>query len=251
MMETVAPEDLSRLLDGVSPAIPGPIQHLPGSEPTAALTFDDGPDPLFSRRMLDVLLAHNVRATFFVLGKQAERHGEVVEELRDAGMGLGVHSWGHPDIRVCDQGVVQAELVRTVELLRSLGVTPTVFRPPYGTWDTDLVHAAAGLGLRTILWSIDSRDWEEPSARVLAKRVEAALLPGAIVLMHDGGGDRTATVAALPRIIQRAADAGLAWVELAGALARAQPVAPVDRPERSGRRSGGVPRAERGPADMW
>jgi len=196
----------------------GPIRHLPGHEPTYALTFDDGPDPDFTPRILALLADHGVPATFFVLGEQCVSHPDVVAALRDAGMGIGVHSWDHCDLRGSGPGLVRDQLGRTIDLLHRLGADPVLFRPPFGNWDDDVVGVAAELGLQTVCWSVDSRDWQEPPEDRLVARVGAALRPGSIVLMHDGGGDRAATVAALPRLIQHAADAGLACVELAEAL---------------------------------
>lgn len=202
------------------PASPaeGPIRWLAGYERSFALTFDDGPDAVFTPRVLELLLARRVPATFFLLGGQAAERPDLVVRLRDGGFGIGVHSWDHVDLCEAGAPAARAQLARTLELLQGLGVTPSMFRPPMGSWNDELLAVARELGLRAVGWSVDPGDWDAPPEEVLVARAQDALRPGSIVLLHDGGGDRTATVAALPRILDHAERSGLACVDLAGAL---------------------------------
>ena len=138
--------------------------------------------------------------------------------LRDAGASIGVHTWSHPDLRAAGPAVAREELARTVEELQHLDVTPTLFRPPFGHWDDDIVAVAAELGLRTVLWSVTAPDWMEAPTSLLLAALTVPLHAGAIVALHDGGGDRTATVSVLPALLASIAEAGLVCVDLAGAL---------------------------------
>jgi len=103
-------------------------------------------------------------------------------------------------------------------VLTDLGVTPTLFRPPFGFTDDNVLAAAAEVGLRTVRWSVDSHDWEEPPAADIVSRVAAGLHPGAIILLHDGGGDRSATVAAVPLVVAAVEAAGM-WCDDLSSLA--------------------------------
>ena len=168
-----------------------------------ALTFDDGPWPNSTAQILAILVQRQAPATFFVVGRQVERYPELVRREVAAGMALGSHSYGHPQpfdrlpvARVWD------ELARGRRTLVPLGVHPVGFRPPGGAASATILATAQELGERTVLWSVDPADWQPGvTADQLTQRVLAAARPGAIVLLHDGGGDRSATVAALPAII--------------------------------------------------
>jgi peptidoglycan-N-acetylglucosamine deacetylase len=178
----------------------------PTDQPRAvALTFDDGPHPVYTARILQVLRRFNVRATFYVVGTMAERHPELVRRIRNAGMEVANHSMTHPyrsPFGRLPQEEVVAEIRRANRTLEGLGASPRTFRPPGGSWSERNVRVAEDMGLRTVLWSVDSRDWTGLPAGHIARRVLDAAGPGSIILLHDGGGDRSATVEALPRIIR-------------------------------------------------
>jgi peptidoglycan/xylan/chitin deacetylase (PgdA/CDA1 family) len=173
--------------------------------PAVALTFDDGPHPRHTLEVLRVLRRLNARATFYVLGGLAARYPEVVERLRAAGMEVANHSMTHPYRspfgRLPDADVV-AEVRGATRVLNDLGIQPATFRPPGGSWSDRTVRLAEDMGQRTVLWSVDSRDWTGATAAQIARAVLQDVRPGAIILLHDGGGDRSATVEALPRIIR-------------------------------------------------
>jgi peptidoglycan/xylan/chitin deacetylase (PgdA/CDA1 family) len=168
-----------------------------------ALTFDDGPWPGTTERILAVLGRLRAPATFFVVGRQVERYPELVRRELAAGMTLGTHSYSHPlsfDRLPADR--LRDEITRGRRSLDRLGVRPVGFRPPGGAASRTVVATAESFGHRTVLWTVDADDWRPgvTSDQIVA-RVLGAVRPGAIVLLHDGGGDRSATLAALPAII--------------------------------------------------
>lgn len=165
-----------------------------------ALSFDDGPSTVTLRFVRMLRAAHAV-ATFFMIGEQlSARYRPVLrEELRD-GDALGDHTWSHPDLP--RSGDVLGQLRNTKQAIARLsGYAPCVLRPPYGAYDRAVVRTARSLGLATILWDVDPRDWTLPGTDAIQARVLAQVRPGSIVLSHDGGGPRGETLAAYPRII--------------------------------------------------
>jgi peptidoglycan/xylan/chitin deacetylase (PgdA/CDA1 family) len=171
-----------------------------------ALTFDDGPHPQSTRALLVALVAWRAHATFFVCGDQAERFPDQLRALDRAGMGIGNHSFTHA--RLPGSGpAIDDELERTQQTVHSLtGRYPALFRPPYGETDDDVRRRAAALGMTEVLWTVDTRDWSGVSTEEIVAAA-AAVQPGGVILMHDGGY-RT-TVEALPRILRILALRGL------------------------------------------
>ena len=166
-----------------------------------ALSFDDGPFPL-TPSFVRMLKANRAVATFFMIGEQVTDHYQAAlqEELRN-GDALGDHTYTHPDLVTA--GGVESQLQRTIQAIRGLGgYTPCVFRPPYGDYDSSVLHTAAALGLATIMWDVDPSDYTLPGVTAIEQRVLAQVKPGAIILSHDGGGPREQTLAAYPDIIR-------------------------------------------------
>ena len=168
-----------------------------------ALTFDDGPWPHTTQQMLTILSQRQAPATFFVVGRQVERYPELVRREVAAGMALGSHSYSHPQpFNRLPVARIRDEITRGRRTLVPLRIHPVGFRPPGGAASPAVAAAAQEFGDRTVLWSVDPADWQPGvTANQLVQRVLAAARPGAIVLLHDGGGNRSATVAALPAII--------------------------------------------------
>jgi peptidoglycan/xylan/chitin deacetylase (PgdA/CDA1 family) len=141
------------------------------------------------------------RATFFLIGRQVTDSSRQTlrRALRDGDV-LGDHTFNHPYLtRISDP---RTELDTTVRAIRSLtGYTPCVFRPPYGAYDSAVVRIARSLGLATIMWNVDPRDWALPGTRAISQQVLAQVRPGSIIISHDGGGPRGETLAAYPTII--------------------------------------------------
>lgn len=169
-----------------------------------ALTFDDGPNATYTKRVLAILRRYHVPATFFVIGYLAERYPGIVKDQLKAGHVVGSHSWNHPhDFASLTDGKQSKQITDSAGVLAELGADPYLFRPPEGSYDASVVQLAERSGLRTVLWSVDTHDYEDKAtAGRIARYVLSHLKPGAIVLMHDGGGDQSATVKALPDIIR-------------------------------------------------
>jgi peptidoglycan/xylan/chitin deacetylase (PgdA/CDA1 family)/spore germination protein YaaH/GT2 family glycosyltransferase len=179
-----------------------------------ALTFDDGPDPVWTPRILDVLRREHVPGTFFVIGKEAQAHPELLREEIRSGDVIGNHTYSHPDLNTSPAWRTKAEILGAQAVIEGItGRKPTMFRSPYGGGD----HAARGpgsdqlaadLGLHAVSWNVDSGDWLRPGPGIITTRVTHAPPSRAVVLLHDGGGDRAQTLAALPQIIHTLRDSG-------------------------------------------
>ena len=168
-----------------------------------ALTFDDGPGP-YTPAVLSVLERLHARATFFEIGAMLRYFSaSTVRELRDGDV-IGDHTETHPEMATLSAHAQHEELfeqILHVELLD--GPRPTLFRPPYGSYDPTTIRQLRALHLLMVLWSVDTDDYLQPGVPVIVQRALAGARPGAIILMHDAGGTRTQTIAALPEIISR------------------------------------------------
>ena len=175
--------------------------------PAVALTFDDGPWSGSTRKILHILHHFHVLATFFVIGQQAEAHPQLVHREIEQGMTVGNHSWDHPNTIAFSKLAphrLMEEMSRTDDQLRKLGVKdPRYMRPPGGSYDGRMIAIARSFGLRLVNWDVDPRDWESGATREsIVRNVLANVRPGSIVDLHDGGGNQSATVRALPLIIK-------------------------------------------------
>jgi peptidoglycan-N-acetylglucosamine deacetylase len=175
------------------------------SQPKAGivrLTFDDGPVRPNTPRVLNVLSKHRVKATFFVIGQRARRHPGLVKREYREGHSVQNHTYTHPDLTTLGPVETRRELRATNRAIKAAGVPrPYRFRPPYGITNVRIRSVGASLGLIQTLWSVDPRDWADPPASVICRRVVSNVSPGSIVLLHDGSGANT--VEALPCIIKR------------------------------------------------
>ena len=188
--------------------------HVPHA---VALTFDDGPWPGQTRQVLAILRRMHAPATFFIVGDVADRSPQLVAaERRTPGVLVEDHSWTHPLAPPFGEqrpAVVRFQIERTLQTLSADGVHATLFRPPGGGWSDKVVAIASSLGVRLVLWSVDPRDWAPgATAKGITHNVLTHVHPGSIVIMHDGGGDRSATVKALPKIIHGIRHKGLRLV---------------------------------------
>lgn len=191
---------------GVDQTAPDVIRYVATdpAAPTVALTFDDGPNPPDTVALLDLLAREGVRAVFCLVGVQVEKHPDLVRRIVDDGHVVANHSWQHDDLQGADPEVVRADLQRTLDAIHAVvpGVPVPFFRAPYGSWGRT-VEVAASLGMRSLEWQLAVADWDPaPPADVLVERLHA-IEPGGVVLLHDGGGDRSATVEAVARLIPR------------------------------------------------
>jgi len=194
------------------------LWRLEGRGRAVALTFDDGPQEPETPRLLDCLAAEGVAATFFVLGRQAERHPALVERIRAGGHELGVHGFHHRQMLWMSRGEMGREVDRTLELL---GGGVRLLRPPYGFKDPRLFRVAAERGLTVAGWSVHGADWREASAERIAARVLGRVKPGHVVLLHDGCGEepgrsRAATVQAVGMLIKGLRARGFLFQTMSG-----------------------------------
>jgi peptidoglycan-N-acetylglucosamine deacetylase len=186
--------------DDTPPADASPKQRSrQGDEPppkrggTVYLTFDDGPSQ-YTPAILNVLRATHSTATFFELGVLQARHPKEAAQIRAEGSNIGNHTYDHPDLTKLGPRQVQWQLAH--------GPRSACIRPPYGATNRRVERILSRQGLRQVLWTIDTRDWSRPGTKhIVAAATGPDVRPGSILLMHDGGGDRSQTIAALPYII--------------------------------------------------
>ncbi len=167
------------------------------------LTFDDGPDPAYTPQILDILDDYDAKATFFELGKEVARSPALTRRIHERGHSVQNHTWSHPDLRKLSAASFKQQVEKTDKSIRAqTGSTPRCLRPPYGGTNSVVTKRAAGLRKTLVLWSLDSRDWTRPGKTAIAQRVLAGVRNGSVILFHDGGGNRSQTVAALPTILK-------------------------------------------------
>lgn len=194
------------------------IVHFEKAAPhEVALTFDDGPDPKWTPQILDILRRHGVHATFFVIGKNAENHPSIVRRILAEGHEIGNHTYTHPNLSEAASEQITLELNATQRLIEWLtGRTTILLRPPYiaDSMPATLAEArpiarATDLSYITVGESVDPEDWERPGTEEIVRRVKDERSAGGnIILLHDAGGDRSQTVAALPQILDFLKDRG-------------------------------------------
>jgi peptidoglycan/xylan/chitin deacetylase (PgdA/CDA1 family) len=172
------------------------VTNGPRDRKTVALTFDDGPSE-YTDGFLDVLRRHHARGTFFEIGQEVPGRADVMRRILREGSEIGNHSMHH------DLYPGAADMAATNSVIRAAtGFEPCLFRPPGGGVNSAVIGAAGGLGMSTVNWDVDPTDWANPGSAAIYSRVVGAVRPGSIVIMHDGGGNRGGTLAALPRIIE-------------------------------------------------
>lgn len=179
-----------------------------------ALTFDDGPWPHWTEQILDILKKNNIKATFFMVGEVVQDYPQLAKQVVADGHAVGNHTWTHP-YHQFDEAGASEEIDRTTELIyKTTGARTFLFRPPGGFLTNGLAAYAEKQNDVVVMWSADAMDYRRPSPERLAHNVLKNAKPGGIVLMHDGGGNRANTVAALPEIISELKKQGYKFVTL-------------------------------------
>jgi peptidoglycan/xylan/chitin deacetylase (PgdA/CDA1 family) len=201
------------------------------AEPAAALTFDDGPDPETTPRLLDLLGRHGAKGTFFLVGRRVARHPGLVARIAAEGHALGNHSWDHPALPRLGAAAVADQLRRTGAAIAAAtgGAPPRLMRPPYGDQSLASHRAARRLGLTPVAWSVVGADWADHAGPAIAGRLVAGLHPGAILLLHDSLAsyaeerhrDRGPTLEAVGQLF--AARPGWRFLTVPGLLALGRP----------------------------
>ena len=206
-----------------SPIFGAVISKVPSDEPLVALTFDDGPNPEATPAILDALAARGVQASFFILGRHAERWPNLVRRIAAEGHAVCNHGYHHRKLHFKSPGYVRDDLqLGTRAITDACGVRPKFFRAPHGFRSPWVTAIANSLGQRTVGWSRGVWDSSRPGVDVIVERSVRAARPGAILLLHDGdgydsSGDRMQTARAVPLIVDRIREAGLRFVTVEAA----------------------------------
>ena len=183
-----------------------------------ALTYDDGPNDPHTLRLLQVLARHEVRATFFLIGRFVAEKPETAREVARTGHEIGNHTFNHPNLIFCSAARVGSELEQCRNILtEAVGEHSTLWRPPFGARLPHVLSVGRKLGLEPVMWTVSSNDWKIRSAEAIEQRVTERIRGGDVILMHDGGhirmgADRARTVEATDRLIPRLKDQGYEFV---------------------------------------
>jgi peptidoglycan-N-acetylglucosamine deacetylase len=190
--------------------------------PYIAMTFDDGPSPETTPRLLDILKQRNIKATFFMIGQNAERNPAIVKRILAEGHEIGNHSWTHPQLSKLADDRVTEEINKTQNAIKDAsGYTPVLMRPPYGAITARQKEwIEKQFGLSVIIWSVDPFDWKRPGASVIEQRILSGARPGAIVLSHD---IHKQTVDAMPATLDALAAKGFKFVTVSQLIAMNKP----------------------------
>lgn len=193
--------------------------------PYIAMTFDDGPNEKLTPKLLDLLAARHIKATFFVIGQNAAAHPDILKRIVREGHEIGNHSWSHPSFAKMSDESVRRELRKTDDaIVAAIGSRPTLVRPPYGSitarqkrWIHD------EFGYQIILWDVDPLDWKRPGPSVITNRIVKETRSGAIILSHD---IHPGTIEAMPATLTDLEAKGFKFATVSELIAMAQPVAP-------------------------
>jgi peptidoglycan-N-acetylglucosamine deacetylase len=198
--------------------------HVDG--PYIALSFDDGPNPKLTPKLLEILAAHHIKATFFVIGENAAEYPDIVARAAREGHEIGNHSWSHPYLAKLSDDAVRRELQRTDDAIKNAtGTRPTLMRPPYGSLASRQkrwIHDE--FGYQIILWDVDPFDWKRPGPNVVCNRVVKQTRAGSIVLSHDIHGG---TIEAMPCILNQLEAKGFKFVTVSELVGMASPETPA------------------------
>ncbi len=197
------------------------VTHVDTQEKVVALTYDDGPNPPYTKQLSDIFDRHQIKATFFVVGKMLEKHPETAQLLLSKGHELGNHSYSHKHMLFKSPSFIRSELEKTDQLLRQLGVKQDIhFRAPYGRKLVVLPYFLAKMHKKNILWNIAPEDYDAISSEAIENYVLERVIPGSIVCMHDGGGDRSRTVAATEMLIKKLQGKGYTFTTVSELIAK-------------------------------
>jgi len=178
-----------------------------------ALTFDDGPWKDSTAAIVAILKQQQVKATFFELGTNIKRYPAFSRAVVNGGSLIGLHSWDHKDFTKLNASQIDSQVQRTQDALKAAtGQTSQWFRLPYGASTNSADGEVVSKGFHLAFWTVDTNDWSRPGVNKIVARAVAGARPGAVILMHDGGGDRSQTVAALPKVITALKAKGYSFV---------------------------------------
>jgi peptidoglycan-N-acetylglucosamine deacetylase len=191
-----------------------------------ALSYDDGPNDPYTLKLLDVLAKHNVRATFFMIGRYVRQRPDIARAVAVAGHVIGNHTFTHPLLIFKSEAETRAQIIDCQRALEdAVGKHSNFFRPPFGGRRPATIRIARELGLQTAMWNVTGYDWNAPPAAVIEKKVARQIRGGDVVLLHDGGhrsqsADRAQTLLATGNIVQQYKDGGYEFVTVETAISR-------------------------------
>lgn len=186
-----------------------PMYYVDDGPKVVALTIDDGPSPVYTPEVIQILHKYGITASFSMVGANAAAYPEVARDVAAAGHMIVNHTWNHRDLTRMTAAAVREEISRATDAIHAATASrPAMFRAPYGYWSATVFRCCAQAGLAPLDWSVDPRDWARPGVRSIVKTVLSTTRTGSIILDHDGGGDRSQTVAALKIWLPRLLDAG-------------------------------------------
>ena len=200
------------------------------TQPVLAITFDDGPEPTLTPRLLDLLKARGIHATFFMVGRNVTAFPAIVKRMVDEGHEVANHSWSHPLLTKMSQQSVESQLQRTHDaIVKACGVAPQLYRPPYGAVTlSQRARIQKTFGYPSILWDVDPLDWQKPrQAQKVYDRVLANAKPGSIILCHD---IHESTIAAMPAVLDDLKARGYAFATVTQLINLATPQPPAATP---------------------
>ena len=178
-----------------------------------ALTFDDGPHPKKTPKILDLLSEFGIHATFFMIGQNIEYYPRVAKRIISEGHEIGNHTYSHPRLTKAQKGCLTEEMISCERSMQEiLGCGSSIFRPPEGIVDADVRRVASDMGYNVILWSVDTRDWAGTSTEDIVSNVIANVHPGDIILMHDYTGNKCHTIDALRLLLPKLSEKGYNFV---------------------------------------
>jgi len=193
--------------DTIAPA--HPVYYVDDGPMTIALTIDDGPSPIYTPQILQILEKYKITASFSMVGENVTYYPGVARDVADAGHLIVNHTWDHANLAALTESQTRAEIANASDAIhRAVGRTPTIFRAPYGAWSRTTLEYCASEKLMALDWSVDPRDWARPGVSKIVSNIMKNTATGSIILEHDGGGDRSETVAALKIAIPRLLDEG-------------------------------------------
>lgn len=189
-------------------------------EKVIALTFDDGPHPRYTDKILDILKEYGIKATFFTVGENAALYPDQLKRIAEEGHEIGNHTYTHADLKRIDKETLMRELGETERIIEELtGKRPTVFRPPEGRCNETVVSCANERGYTTVLWTVDPRDWASPPARSVAEVIIKNVKCGSVILCHDYNSNKSCpTPEALRVVIPALIDKGYSFVTVSELL---------------------------------
>jgi peptidoglycan/xylan/chitin deacetylase (PgdA/CDA1 family) len=193
---------------------------LPRGARQIALTYDDGPNDIVTERLLDVLAHHNVRATFFLIGRYVRQRPQIARAIAASGHVIGNHTFTHPLLTFKSENEIRQQLVQCQAAIEDvIGERSRLFRPPFGGRRPAVLRIARELGLHPIMWNVTGYDWNAPPAPVIEKKVADQIRGGEVILLHDGGhkqigADRSQTVLATDHLIEHYKKEGYSFVTI-------------------------------------